>query len=359
MSTTHKVTAIMTSTPEQSSETKQMLQQVAYQTSIAKRHFKQINSRSDSFAGESATCDPVNAAVQISPIGSVKRHSTGSNGLVTETIYAEVRSKIEIQFGAPVHLLVMYDGARDGGETSIEGLTPSRLRNFGKKLTFVPAGCAYHEWHQISMPTRITFLYLDPARFQKPSNVSAQYTPKALFEDLIVWETAAKLKGVIERSQCEGTAYSEALAGVLAHELLRLDKDLVQTSPVNRGGLASWQTRAVTSYIEEHLTERIPIIVLARLVHLSQYHFCRAFKQSFGMSPHLYLVHRRIEKGKILLADRATTVTEAGLILGYSQTSSFTVAFRKITGQTPREFRRNFMGAGMTASRPSRSSSPI
>jgi AraC family transcriptional regulator len=99
--------------------------------------------------------------------------------------------------------------------------------------------------------------------------------------------------------------------------------------------------RAITSYIEEHLEEETSLITLARIARLSQYHFCRAFKQSFGIPPHRYHVHRRIERAKILMADRQNSVTSVGLTLGYSQASSFTVAFRKITGQKPSEFRRN------------------
>jgi AraC family transcriptional regulator len=193
---------------------------------------------------------------------------------------------------------------------------------------------------------------LDPAGFQKSSNAEAQYAPRAFFEDAVFWETASKLKSVIERGKSERMLYSEALARVLAHELSCSDQDLVRTSSVSHGGLASWQMRAVTAYVEEHLGRQTSLLTLAGLARLSQHHFCRAFKHSFGISPHQYLVERRIERAKILLADRASSVTDVGLILGYSQTSSFSVAFRKITAQTPSEFRRNFIRAEMTPHRP-------
>jgi len=48
-----------------------------------------------------------------------------------------------------------------------------------------------------------------------------------------------------------------------------------------------------------------------------------------------------IERAKVLLSDRANSITDVALILGYSFTSSFTLAFHKITGQTPSEFRKN------------------
>ena len=101
--------------------------------------------------------------VQISPIGAATRHSTGWQGLTTESIYAPVRKRIECQYSAAFHLLVMYvDGIRRDGETSIDGVAPSRLRNVANKLTFVPANHTYDEWHEARTPMRISYLYLDP-----------------------------------------------------------------------------------------------------------------------------------------------------------------------------------------------------
>jgi AraC family transcriptional regulator len=90
------------------------------------------------------------------------------------------------------------------------------------------------------------------------------------------------------------------------------------------------------------LGEQICLFTLASLARLSLHHFCRAFKQSFGIPPHQFHVQRRIERAKVLLADKKASVTDIGLTLGYSQTSSFSVAFRKVTGWTPNEYRREF-----------------
>jgi AraC family transcriptional regulator len=262
-----------------------------------------------------------------------------------------------------MHLLVMYDeGARRVGETSVDGLDSSTLRNVADKLTFVPAGHAYYEWHETSMPMRIRYLYFDPTKLQTLGDANAPYVPRIFFEDLILWRTAAKLKDVVERGQARGVPYSDALVNVLMYELPRSDQDLVRSSPVNRGGLAIWQIRAVTSYIEEHVGEEVSLATLARLARVSQHHFCRAFKKSFGIPPHQYHVQRRIERAKVLLADRANSVTDIALILGYSQSSAFSIAFRKTTGRTPKDFRRDFTRvayqavAGQTTSRKHRMS---
>ncbi|MGX9430943.1 helix-turn-helix domain-containing protein [Bradyrhizobium sp. LeoA1S1] len=289
-----------------------------------------------------SSCIRFNPIVQITPAESVKRLGTGGHRWFTETIYAPIGNKIEFRFQGSVHLLALYnEGARRNGETCIEGLASSKVRNFVNKLTFVPAGHAYREWHETGASTRVTFLYLDPAKLQKSDDEDTPYVPRIYFEDSTVWETAAKLKRAIERGQ-ENTPYLEALSSVLAHELSRSLGDIVRDAPVSRGGLASWQKRTVVGYIEEHLCEQIRLLTLARLARLSQHHFCRAFKQSFGVPPHQYHVQQRMERAKILLADRTASVTDIGLTLGYSQTSSFSAAFRKTTGWAPSEYRRAF-----------------
>jgi AraC family transcriptional regulator len=121
-----------------------------------------------------------------------------------------------------------------------------------------------------------------------------------------------------------------------------VNDEIVGAPKVNRGGLASWQKRAVAGYIEEHLREQVSLLKLAELARISQHHFCRAFKQSFGIPPHQYLLQRRMEVAKLLLSNRTNSVTDIALSLGYAQTSSFSSSFRKTTGWTPTVYRREF-----------------
>jgi AraC family transcriptional regulator len=281
--------------------------------------------------------------VGITPIESIKRLGTGGQRWFSESIYASINKRVEFRFQGRVHLLVLYnEGARKDGETSIDDLQCSRLRNFSHKLTFVPAGCIYRESHETSASVRMTFLYLDPSVFLNADSVEDCFRPRIHFEDSFVWETASKLKNVIESSQTQCASYLGALSGVLGHELSRVNKEASAEPDVSRGGLAGWQKRTVVGYIEEHLSEPFCLLKLAQLAELSLHHFCRAFKQSFGIPAHQYQVYRRMEVAKLLLADRTTSVTDIALNLGYAQTSSFSSAFRKTTGWTPTTYRRKF-----------------
>jgi AraC family transcriptional regulator len=216
------------------------------------------------------------------------------------------------------------------------------LRTLKGKLTFVPAGFEYRDWQRPRIPTRVTCLYFDPAKMPVHADAcptAATLAPRLFFENDVLWDTAVRLGAAIGHGR-EGERYCEALGVILAYELQRIQGHGSRRRPLARGGLAVWQQRVVARYIEEHVVETISLSALAKLVRLSSYYFCRAFKQSFGIPPHRYHTNRRIERAKELLADPTQSVTEIALALGFSETSSFSAAFRHTTGITPTEYRR-------------------
>jgi AraC family transcriptional regulator len=285
----------------------------------------------------------IDSAVEISPAESVKRRAVAWNGMAAEIVQIDGRGRVEHRYRGPCHLLAVYEQtARCEGETMVQGLPQSTLRDLKRKLTFVPADHEYRQWQELRTLARVVYFYFDPEKMPIQSGAVRPLVPRLLFENAVLWDTALKLKALIGSAGSDNKLYFEALGTVLAHEVMHLDAWTVGTGPRVRGGLAAWQQRVVTSYMEEHLSEQIPISMLAQLVRLSPYHFCRAFKQSFGVPPHRYHNNQRIEIAKTLLANPMRSVTEVGLALGYSETSSFTAIFRKIAGLTPTFYRRSF-----------------
>ncbi|MGY4315064.1 helix-turn-helix domain-containing protein [Bradyrhizobium sp. JR3.5] len=299
-----------------------------------------VNATQTSRPSEAA----LHPTVSITPSEPVKRLGIGWRWWFSESVHLPLGNRIEFRFQGSRHLLALYnEGARKGGETSIDGLSSSKLRGSDHRLTFVPAGRAYREWYETASSAQVTFLYFDPAALHKSDDSKNGLAPRIYFEDPLVWETASKLKKAIESAETNCAPYLEALCGVLAHELSRSDHHLVrEPAPVSRGGLAGWQKRVVVEYIEEHLGEQVCLLKLAELARLSVHHFCRAFKKSFGIPAYQYQVQRRMEFAKSRLADRAVSITDIALSLGYAQTSSFSSAFRKATGWTPSDYRREF-----------------
>jgi AraC family transcriptional regulator len=273
----------------------------------------------------------------------VTRRAAAWDGIKAEVIQSVTHDRLELRSRAPWHLLLVYEeGTRDEGETIVGDLPASTLRTLRGKLVFVPAGQDYREWQHPRVRSRVICLYFDPAKMPTDpaaGPAAAWFPPRLFFENKVVWETAVKLAAAIEDG-AENERYCEALGVVIAHELLRMNDNGRRREPPARGGLAAWQQRSVAAYIEEHLAEPIPLEALAKLVRLSTYYFCRAFKQSFGIPPHRYHINRRIERAKALLAAPGRSVTEIALALGFCETSSFSAAFRQSTGITPTDYRR-------------------
>ena len=112
-----------------------------------------------------------------------------------------------------------------------------------------------------------------------------------------------------------------------------------------RGGLAGWQLKRVTDYLCAHLGDEVALAELAAIADLSPHHFCRAFKQSTGLPPHAWLTARRIERAQELMAAHPKMgLTEVALCVGYQSQAAFGVAFRRATGVTPGQWRRERAG---------------
>ena len=93
-------------------------------------------------------------------------------------------------------------------------------------------------------------------------------------------------------------------------------------------------------YIDEHFREQLKVDQFAASFNYSQYHFSRLFKLEVGSSPHQYLLNRRILEAKRKLTNTRNTVEAIALECGFNSISHFIRAFRKVTGHTPKEFRR-------------------
>ncbi|WP_337270422.1 AraC family transcriptional regulator [Oryzifoliimicrobium ureilyticus] len=109
---------------------------------------------------------------------------------------------------------------------------------------------------------------------------------------------------------------------------------------VTTGGLAPWQINRVRKYIEDNLSTAISLDELAELVRLSTSYFSAAFKVSFAMSPHNYIVSRRIEHAKYRMTNSNDSLSEIALDCGLSDQAHLSRIFRRATGTTPSAWRR-------------------
>jgi transcriptional regulator GlxA family with amidase domain len=83
---------------------------------------------------------------------------------------------------------------------------------------------------------------------------------------------------------------------------------------------------------------------LARIACISEAHFIRIFRGTFGETPHRYLQRRRVERSMFLLRETERSVTDICLDVGFGSLGTFSRTFRDIVGQSPTEYRHSAVG---------------
>ena len=95
----------------------------------------------------------------------------------------------------------------------------------------------------------------------------------------------------------------------------------------------------VRELIDAQYSRPLDLNELAQAAHLSRYHFLRAFRTAFHITPHEYLTRKRIERAKELLAESELLVTEICFEVGFESLGSFSTLFHRIVGWSPSIYR--------------------
>ncbi|RAU18840.1 AraC family transcriptional regulator [Nitrincola tibetensis] len=135
-----------------------------------------------------------------------------------------------------------------------------------------------------------------------------------------------------------------ALSSATTLLLIHLLKTYAQCNwqlPQTRGGLAPYQLKRVLEYIESHLNQPLLLRDLAAQACLSEYHFSRMFRQSQGLAPHQYVLHRRLQRAEMLLKETSLPLVDIALECGFSSSSHLSNRFRQVKGVQPSYLRKS------------------
>jgi AraC-like DNA-binding protein len=91
--------------------------------------------------------------------------------------------------------------------------------------------------------------------------------------------------------------------------------------------------------IDRAYAEPLDIVRLAQVASVSEAHFIRTFRSTFGETPHRYLQRRRVERAMFMLRETRRSVTDVCLEAGFASLGTFSRTFKEIVGTTPREYR--------------------
>jgi AraC family transcriptional regulator len=111
-------------------------------------------------------------------------------------------------------------------------------------------------------------------------------------------------------------------------------------NPNRRLVLSTWQVRCLRGYIAAHLHTSIRTADLARVAQVGPFRLKRAFKESFGCTPHQYVIRRRVERAQRLISMTDDSLAQIATECGFVGHSHLSHLFYRIVGEGPGAWRR-------------------
>jgi len=162
--------------------------------------------------------------------------------------------------------------------------------------------------------------------------------PFVMADDRFITQTMLTLADDMRAGSPAGGLYGESLGIAVAAHLVRRYTD-VKRDFLEDAVFSEEMLSRVLQYIGDNLDTNVSLQDLADLVQMDVYRFLRSFKQSTGLPPHQYILHKRIEQAKSLLRNPVLPISEVALRSGFASQSHFATAFRRMTSVSPRAYR--------------------
>lgn len=226
------------------------------------------------------------------------------------------------------------------GERWLDGQRQTE-RRLPSDIAVIPAGIAHRcSWHDT---TQFMVLALEPGLLRRlgqdwidPDRIELR--PRFMSQpDERLLHSLLQLKTELETGGIASPLLIDSCKTSLAVHLLRHHCATRPRPSAPSGGLSNRQLVRVEAYIQAHLEQDLKLADLAAIAQLSPYHFLRLFKQSLGLTPHQYILQRRIAAARRLLQG-SCSIAEVALRTGFCDQSHLTRCFKQALGVTPKQY---------------------
>jgi AraC family transcriptional regulator len=240
------------------------------------------------------------------------------------------------------HVIMAYNGSiqrmerRSGKSVAIGTFRPG-------VVIIIPEGSS-SRW-DIPKPVDVVQLYLPRTTLDRVAREADTAAPIDLLErtahpDPITSRLLLSAADVLEGNGALDMLFRQQLTDLLATRLLAAHTGSPTTIQPTMGGLSPKVLGRAIERLRSDSDADVSLAALASEAGLSRFHFCRAFKESTGLSPHAWLRQHRLEQAMNMLRDSDASVVSVAAALGYASQTAFAAAFRKLTGETPSDWRR-------------------
>jgi AraC family transcriptional regulator len=159
--------------------------------------------------------------------------------------------------------------------------------------------------------------------------------------DAVIDQIGRSILSELGNETAAGRMYVETASLTLAARMLlkHCDSGAYKTTESPSHGLDDIRLRRVLDYIVAHIDDDISIEGLARIAGYSPFHFSRKFTLAMGIPPHRYISRMRLDNAMVELADGTLPLAQIAFNARFSSQASFTRAFHRATGMTPKQYR--------------------
>ena len=155
-------------------------------------------------------------------------------------------------------------------------------------------------------------------------------------------EISGCLRNILREMEQKSPGHEDVCQAYMEILIIRLMRNTALAVPAEPRIISgNRQCAAVRRYIDMHFKEALTLEQLAEEAHMNKYYLSHAFKREYGVSPINYMITRRIEESKYLLAETDLSMSQISQLLGFSSLSYFSQVFRRTQSVSPMEYRQN------------------
>jgi len=240
------------------------------------------------------------------------------------------------------HVIMAYNGMTQHMERR-SGRSVARGTFRRGAVIIIPEGSS-SRW-DIPKPVDVVQLYLPHATLKRVADEAVTGTVTDLLErtahpDPITSRLLLSTVSALESNGALDNLFRHQLIDLLAMRLLAAHTGSPTTFQPIVGGLSPKVLARAIERLRSDSDADVSLDALASDAGLSRSHFCRAFKESTGLSPHGWLRQHRLQQAMTMLRDTDTSVAMVAAELGYASQTAFAAAFRRLSGETPSDWRR-------------------
>ena len=190
-----------------------------------------------------------------------------------------------------------------------------------------------------AQPLEYIVLGIEGIELKTSETSNGQFSILDHFESV---EISGCLRNILREMELKNTGYEDVCQAYMEILIIRMMRNTALAIPSEPQAVSTnRQCAAVRRYIDLHFKEALTLEQLAEEGHMNKYYLSHAFRREYGISPINYMISRRIEESKYLLAETDLSMSQIAQLLGFSSLSYFSQVFRRTQDISPKEYRQS------------------